>query len=65
MKLSAAYGLVAIGALALLTSVQWARTNIKPAGELLPFAMGVLPNFSAAIGIPFVILAFEPNKNRQ
>jgi len=44
MKLSAAYGLVAIGALALLTSVQWARTTIKPAGELLQFAIGVLPN---------------------
>ncbi len=59
MKLSAAYGLVAIGALALLTSGQWARTNIKPAGELLQFVMGVLPNFAAAIAIPFVILGIQ------
>ncbi len=68
-KLSAAYGLVAIGALALLTSGQWARTNIKPAGELLQFAMGVLPNFAAAIAIPFVILGIQaeqkPANDRQ
>lgn len=57
VKLSTRYGLVAIGALALLSighSVRDLRLKFDPVGEYL---LGVMPNIVAAIAISFVLLS--------
>jgi hypothetical protein len=56
MKRSMRYGLVGIGALAALSLVHWAREQDFEAPETVLFLMGVLPNVTAAIAVPFVLL---------
>lgn len=65
MHLSTRYGLMGIGALALLTTVHQLRkmTSVRsPAGDYLT---GVLPNFAAAIAITFVLLSIWADQNRD
>lgn len=56
MKTSIRVMLVGIGALALLSAVHWAREQQFEGPPLLLHLLGVLPNFAAAIAIPFVVL---------
>ncbi len=56
MKTSIRLSLVGIGALALLSAVHWAREQQFEGPPLLLHLLGVLPNFAAAIAIPFVVL---------
>lgn len=57
MKLSTRFGLAGLGGLALLSALQWARQHHLQQGPLLTYAIGVGPNFAAAIAITFVVLA--------
>ena len=57
MKLSAKFGLVGLGGLALLSAVQWARQHHLQQGPVSTYLIGVGPNFAAAIAITFVALA--------
>ena len=63
MKLSIRYGLVSIGALATLSFVHWARERPKPESEILLYLLGVLPNITAAVAIPFVLLGIWADQN--
>ncbi|MFN7273065.1 MAG: hypothetical protein ACK5VQ_12225 [Gammaproteobacteria bacterium] len=56
MKTSIRVMLVGIGALALLSTVHWAREQQFEGPPLLLHLLGVLPSFAAAIAIPFVVL---------
>ena len=56
MKPSRRIMLVGLGALALLSAVHWARAHHFDGPPLLLYLLGVLPNFAAAIAIPFVTL---------
>lgn len=56
VTLSTRYGLVGVGALSVLSLVQWARKFPHDGPEVLVFLMGVLPNATAAVAIPFVLL---------
>lgn len=65
MQLSTRYGLVGIGALALLTTVHQLREMTRfssPAGDYL---LGTLPNFAATIAITFVLLGIWSDQNRE
>lgn len=65
MQLSTRYGLVGIGALALLTTVHQLRKMKRlslPAGDYL---LGTLPNFAAAIAITFVLLSIWADQHRE
>lgn len=65
MHLSTRYGVVGIGALALLTAVHQLRKTTwvwSPAGDYL---IGILPNFAAAIAITFVLLSIWADQNRD
>ena len=57
MKLSLRYSLVGCGALALLSLVQWVRPLSATATTWVRQLLGVLPNVTAAIAIPFVLLS--------
>jgi hypothetical protein len=57
MKLSLKYSLLGCGALALLSLVQWARPLSASATAPVRHLLGVLPNVTAAIAIPFVLLS--------
>ncbi|MCX7036998.1 MAG: hypothetical protein NT064_10560 [Proteobacteria bacterium] len=57
MKLSLKYSLVGCGALAVLSLVQWARPLSASATAPVRHLLGVLPNVTAAIAIPFVLLS--------
>jgi hypothetical protein len=64
MQLSTRYGLVGIGALALLTTVHQLRERMRwssPAGDYL---LGTLPNFAAAIAITLVLLSIWTDQKR-
>ena len=63
MKLSARYGLVAIGALATLSVVHWSRDHLAAIGPTARFVIGVLPNLAASIAIPAVILGIRADQN--
>ncbi|MFM7626766.1 MAG: hypothetical protein ACKO7G_09925 [Gammaproteobacteria bacterium] len=56
MKPSIRIMCVGIGALALLSAVHWARAQHFQGPPLLLYLLGVLPNFAAAIAIPYVAL---------
>lgn len=56
MKPSTRIMVVGIGALALLSAVHWARAQHFQGPPLLLHLLGVLPNFAAAIAIPYVAL---------
>lgn len=56
MKTSIRVMLVGIGALALLSTVHWAREQQFEGPPLLLHLLGVLPSFAAAIAVPFVVL---------
>ncbi|WP_373476815.1 hypothetical protein [Sphingorhabdus sp.] len=65
MKLSTRYGLVGIGALALLSGIDWLRERqmrLEPVSEYL---MGVTPNFAAAIAISFVLMSIWADQTRN
>ena len=65
MQLSTRYGLVGIGALALLTTVHQFRKMMRvssPAGDYL---LGTLPNFAAAIAITYVLLSIRADQHRE
>jgi short-subunit dehydrogenase len=57
MQASTRYGLVGIGALALLSIVQWIRSKHFPMAPWGKYLLGVGPNFAAAIAISFVGLS--------
>jgi hypothetical protein len=57
MQLSTRYGLVGIGALGALSLVHWGRKLQFEAPEIVHYLMGVLPNVTAAIAIPFVLIS--------
>lgn len=59
MKPSTRIMLVGLGALALLSAVHWARAQHFQGPPLLLYLVGVLPNFAAAIAIPFVTLGIR------
>lgn len=59
MKPSTRIMLVGLGALALLSAVHWARAQHFQGPPLLLYLLGVLPNFAAAIAIPFVTLGIR------
>lgn len=62
MKLSARYGAITISALAALSLVHWGRgQHVKLA--IVLYLIGVLPNFLAAIAIPFVPLGVWADQN--
>lgn len=56
MKLSTRYGLVGLGALALLSAGHWIRGLSGDWSPTIAFVLGVLPNMAAAIAIPFVFM---------
>lgn len=57
MKLSTKYGLAGIGALTLLSLVHRCRELHFEGPDIFVFLLGVLPNLTAAIAIPFVLLS--------
>lgn len=65
MRLSTRYGLVGIGALALLSLVHWLRDAKRFPNPTSDYLLGVLPNFVAAIAIAFVILSIWADQNRN
>ena len=58
------YGLAGIGALALLSLVQWLREQHLQPGPLGQYLLGVTPNFAAAIAITFVLLSAWTDQRR-
>lgn len=65
MRLSTRYGLVGIGALAVLSLVHWARTQQYDGAEVVLYLMGVLPNVAAAVAVPFVVLSIWADQNQS
>ncbi len=57
MRSSTRFGLLGIGGLALLAAVHQLREMDLPQPPIGSFALGVLPNFAAAIAITFVLLS--------
>lgn len=57
LKLSTRYGLVGIGALALLSGVHWLREQQMRLEPISEYLMGVTPNFAASIAINFVLMS--------
>ena len=64
MNRSTRYGIVAIGALALLSFVHWLRDRPTHLGPVNAYLIGVAPNFAAAIAINFVLLSIWLDQNR-
>ena len=64
MQLSLRYGFTGIGALALLSLVQWLRELPVRPGPLGQYLLGITPNFAAAMGITFVLLSVWADQNR-
>ncbi len=65
MQLALRYGLTGIGALALLSLVQWLRDLHVHSGPLGEYLLGVTPNFAAAMAITFVLLSAWADWNRR
>jgi len=65
MKLSTRYGLVGIGALCVLSLVDWRRRSQPDAAESVLYLMGVLPNVAAAIAIQFVLLSIWADQRQS
>lgn len=63
MKRSLRYSLVGIGALACLSLVHWGRGAGHCVSDSCQNLLGVLPNFTAAIAIPFVMLNIWADQN--
>lgn len=57
MKLATRYSLVLITALALLSLTHWTRNHLGHLAPLFAYLRGVLPNFLAAIAIPFFVIS--------
>lgn len=57
MKLPTRFGLVGIVALSLLSLGHWVRENVQVQSAGIRYCLGVLPNFAAALAIPFVIMS--------
>lgn len=57
MKPAIRFGLVGIFALSLLSLGHWVRENVLIQAVGIRYCLGVLPNFAAAIAIPFVIMS--------
>ena len=57
MTLSTRYGLVGIGALALLSGIHWLRGMEQVRDPAWAYLLGVLPNLAAALAITFVLLS--------
>ena len=65
MKLSTRYGLVGLGALALLSVGHWIRGLSGDWSPALAYVLGVLPNFAAAIAIPFVFTGILADQKKD
>jgi hypothetical protein len=65
MRLSNRYGLIGIGALALLTMVHQLREMVRSPQPISNYLLGVLPNFAAAIAITFVLLSIWSDQSRE
>lgn len=65
MQLSTRYGLVGMGALALLTTVHQLREMTRLAWSAGNYLLGTLPNFAAAIAITFVLLSIWADQHRE
>lgn len=65
MKLSTRFGLIGIGALALLSLVHWLRDAAPPRQPATAFLLGVTPNFAAAIAMTFVLLSIWADQHRD
>ncbi len=63
MKPSLGFGLVGVGALAVLTLVHQARGWGIDGGAGYLYLVGVLPNVAAAVAIPFVIMGIWADQN--
>ena len=63
--MSTRYGLVGIGALALLSLVHWLRDAEILRSWTNDFLLGVLPNFAAAIAITFVLFRIYADQKRD
>ena len=59
------YGLVAIGALSLLSLVHWVRDRQLLLEPVSAYLVGVVPNFAAAIAIRFVLLSIWTGQLRN
>ncbi len=57
MKPAIRFGLVDIFALSLLSLGHWARENVQVRSAGIRYGLGVLPNFAAAVVIPFVMMS--------
>lgn len=57
MKTATRLAFFGLGALALLSAVHWARAQHFDGPPLMLYLLGVLPNFCAAIAIPYVLLS--------
>ena len=64
MRPATRYGLVGLGALALLSLVQWLRQQHRIPGHVGQYLLGVGPNFAAAIAITFVLLSIWTDQQR-
>ncbi|OYW21884.1 MULTISPECIES: hypothetical protein [unclassified Sphingomonas] len=58
------YGLVSIGALALLSLVHLMRGIDREWPPIVAYLMGVMPNIAAAIAIPFVVLGYLADQRK-
>jgi hypothetical protein len=65
LHLSTRYGLIGMGALALLATVHQLRRVARAAQPTVDYLIGVLPNFAAAIAITFVLLSIWSEQNRE
>ena len=65
MKLSTRYGLVGLGALALLSVSHWIRGLSGDWSPVLAYLLGVLPNLAAAIAIPFVFMGILADQKKD
>ena len=65
MKASTRYGMAGLGALSLLTGVQWFRGVEVEKPPAIAYLLGVGPNFAAALAIAFVLLSIWADQNRE
>jgi len=65
MRLSTRYGLLGIGALAILTTVHQLRERTRWSSPAADYLLGVLPNFAAALAITFVLLSIWTDHKRD
>lgn len=59
------YGLLGIGALALLSCVHWVREQQLVLQPVSGYLLGVTPNFAAAIAINFVLMSIWADRTRN